>query len=82
MNEEFWKQFPPIPGFDCLEMKNAIQTKIYEEIKDMSPEEIVAYFNRAGNDFRCRGKIVPRSSEMAFVREEPAPYVATKAKSD
>ncbi|MCX6618869.1 MAG: hypothetical protein NTZ98_22570 [Acidobacteria bacterium] len=34
MKEEFWKKFPPIPGFDCLKMKHDIQAKIYEEIKE------------------------------------------------
>lgn len=29
--------------FDCVEMKNKIQAKIYEEIKDMSPQEEIAY---------------------------------------
>ena len=31
--------------FDCLEMKNAIQQKIYAETKDMSPKELLIYFN-------------------------------------
>lgn len=29
--------------FDCVEMKNEIQAKIYEEIKDMTPQEEIAY---------------------------------------
>jgi hypothetical protein len=32
--------------FDCLKMKEEIQAKIYEEIKDMSSSERLAYFNR------------------------------------
>jgi len=32
--------------FDCLKMKAEIQAKIYEEIKDMTREETLAYFNR------------------------------------
>ena len=32
--------------FDCLKMKEEIQTKIYEETKDMSSSEILAYFNK------------------------------------
>ncbi|MCL2502738.1 MAG: hypothetical protein FWE99_06350 [Bacteroidales bacterium] len=32
--------------FDCLKMKEEIQAKIYEEIKDLSSAEIVAYFNK------------------------------------
>lgn len=29
--------------FDCVEMKNEIQAKIYEEIKDLTPQEELAY---------------------------------------
>jgi len=29
--------------FDCVEMKNKIQAKIYEEIKDMTPQEEIAH---------------------------------------
>ena len=32
--------------FDCLKMKEEIQAKIYEEIKDMSSSDIIAYFNK------------------------------------
>ena len=32
--------------FDCLKMKEEIQAKIYERIKDMPSSEIVAYFNK------------------------------------
>jgi hypothetical protein len=31
--------------FDCVEMKNAIQAQIYAEIKDMTKDEILTYFN-------------------------------------
>jgi len=31
--------------FDCIKMKEEIQAKIYNEIKDMSPPEILNYFN-------------------------------------
>ena len=30
--------------FDCIEMKNEIQAKIYEEIKNMTAEERISYF--------------------------------------
>jgi len=36
-----------IKGFSCLKMKEEIQAKIYEEIKDMTTEERVAYYNLA-----------------------------------
>ena len=35
-----------LKDFDCLKMKEEIQAKIYEETKDMTTEEILAYFNR------------------------------------
>jgi len=31
--------------FDCLEMKKIIQQKINKETKDMSPKELLLYFN-------------------------------------
>ena len=34
-----------IKDFDCVEMKNAIQAQIYAEIKDMTSDEILTYFN-------------------------------------
>ena len=30
----------PIPGFSCVQMKRDIQSKIYEETKNMTPEEL------------------------------------------
>ena len=32
--------------FDCLELKEQIQGRIYEEIKDLSPEEEIEYFKK------------------------------------
>ena len=31
--------------FDCLEMKNTIQQKMYAETKDMTQKELLMYFN-------------------------------------
>ncbi|MDR1675168.1 MAG: hypothetical protein LBR86_01675 [Tannerella sp.] len=33
-------------AFDCVEMKNAIQAKIYAETKDMTYPELRAYLDR------------------------------------
>ena len=82
MNEDFWKRFPTIPGFDCVKMKNDIQAKIYEEIKDLSSEELVAYFNRAGAEFRRRGRIAARDTEPLLVKEESASYGAKPPRKD
>lgn len=78
MSKDFWKRFPLIPGFDCLKMKQDIQARIYGEIKDLSPSERVAYFNRAGDRLRERGGLVGRDSEFSAVREEPTPYPPKK----
>jgi hypothetical protein len=42
--------------FDCVEMKNAIQAKIYADTKDMSYEELKAYLagRIANSPFRDR----------------------------
>jgi hypothetical protein len=82
MNEEFWKRFPPIPGFDCIKMKNDIQAKIYEEIKDLSSEKRVAYFNRAGAKLRQRGRIEVRDAGPLHVKEDPASYSAKPPRKD
>ena len=33
-----------IPGFDCVAMKQQVQDRIYEEIRDLSPEEEIRHF--------------------------------------
>ncbi len=34
-------------AFDCLAFKDQVQSEIYEETKDMSHEEEIAYFREA-----------------------------------
>jgi hypothetical protein len=34
-----------VKDFDCLKMKREIQAKIYEEIKDLTTEERIAYYH-------------------------------------
>lgn len=41
------KKPEPKKSFDCVEMKRRAQERIYERIKDLSPEEEIAYFQRA-----------------------------------
>jgi len=81
MNENFWKRFPPIPGFDCVKMKHEIQAKIYKEIKDMSQEEQITYFNRAGGRFRRRCRQAAQHEAPLMVKESPASYGAKKPRS-
>jgi hypothetical protein len=38
---------------DCVKLKRAIQAKIYEETKYMTPEEQREHFRRAGESFRA-----------------------------
>ena len=33
--------------FDCIQIKRDAQTKIYENIKQMTPEEEIAYFRQS-----------------------------------
>ena len=50
--------------FDCLKMKEEIQAKIYEEIKDMSSSEIVAYFNEKAKNNPFWQSLVNRDKEQ------------------
>ena len=38
--------------FDTIAFKDKVQKEIYEETKDLSPEELVRYFNMAGERFQ------------------------------
>jgi hypothetical protein len=49
--------------FDCLKMKSTIQAQIYSETQDMSPQELLDYFNQQPGP----GKFVP-SSQTALPR--------------
>ena len=35
--------------FDCVKMKNDIQARIYEKIKEMTVEELLIFFNSPKN---------------------------------
>ncbi|MCL2436096.1 MAG: hypothetical protein FWD09_08200 [Lentimicrobiaceae bacterium] len=48
--------------FDCLKMKEEIQAKIYEEIKDLPPSEIVAYFNKKSQNSALWQRLVARDN--------------------
>ena len=45
------EDYEPIPGFDCVEMKRQGAARIYEELKDLSPEEVAAYWHRRNEEF-------------------------------
>lgn len=38
--------------FDCVEMKREAQTRIYEETKDMTPDQEIAYWREKSEAFR------------------------------
>lgn len=78
MNETFWKQFPPIPGFDAVEMKRKAQHRIYETTKDMTDAELIEYFGRTSRIFHETGKIPPVESGHLVARETSPNYGGTK----
>ena len=53
--------------FDCIKMKEEIQAKIYEEIKDMSAEEELAYFNKKSQNSALWQRLVERDNEKAQI---------------
>ena len=46
--------------FDCLKMKEEIQAKIYEDIKDMSAAEELAYFHKKSENSVLWQRLVNR----------------------
>lgn len=38
--------------FDAIAFKHKVQKEIYEEIKDLSPDERIEYFRKAGKEFQ------------------------------
>jgi hypothetical protein len=36
----------PIEGFDCMAFKRKVQEQIYQETKDMTPEQYIEYIHR------------------------------------
>lgn len=70
-HEEFWRQFPPIPGFDCVAMKHRAQERIHRETEGMTDDELIEYYNRTGRAFRETGRIPAGEAESLVLREEP-----------
>jgi hypothetical protein len=50
--------------FDCLKMKEEIQAKIYEETKDMSSSEVLAYFNNKSQNSALWQRLIKRDNEQ------------------
>ena len=48
--------------FDCLKMKEEIQAKIYEEIKDMSASEELAYFSKKSQNSTLWQRLINRDN--------------------
>jgi len=74
VDSDFWKQFPDMPGFDCIKMKRDIQTKIHQETKGMTQEERLEYYRQGALRFRQQFKAKAHEKKTAAVREENAPY--------
>ncbi|MBI4548997.1 MAG: hypothetical protein HY707_13520 [Ignavibacteriae bacterium] len=53
--------------FDCIEIKRDAQSKIYEAIKQMTPEEEIAYFRKSVDNSKLSKwwKSVPSRVELS-----------------
>ncbi len=71
---DYWKQFADAPQIDCVKMKHDIQAKIYEEIKDMTAAERIAYFQRGSQEFRQERAERKASEGELVLREEPPAF--------
>jgi hypothetical protein len=54
--------------FDCLKMKEEIQAKIYEEIKNMTASEELAYFNKKSQNSVLWQKLLNRDNAQKQMR--------------
>ncbi|MCY2928444.1 MAG: hypothetical protein NTV86_02935 [Planctomycetota bacterium] len=41
-------------AFDCVEMARACREKVYEQTKDMTPQQEIEFYRQAGDEFRRR----------------------------
>ncbi len=73
------KKIRPIPGFDCVKMKHDIQAKIYEETKDMSWDERIAYFRRGSEEFRREMGQRRAMKDALVLHEDPPAYGEKKS---
>ena len=48
-----------IEEYDCVKIKRDAQERIYAETKDMTPEQLVAYYNQIGDAVRKRQPAPP-----------------------
>jgi hypothetical protein len=76
--DDFWKQFEGAPPIDCVKMKHDIQAKIYEEIKNLTTEERIAYFRRGSEEFRREMAQRQSLAGDLLLREEPPEYGKTE----
>ena len=53
--------------FDCLKMKEEIQAKIYEEIKDMTFPELRAYYDRRLGNSALWQRLESRDKAQAYL---------------
>jgi hypothetical protein len=58
-------------NFDCVEMKRRIQAEIYEETKDLTPDQVIEYYRKSAEEgpWGDWWKKVYREAEA--VRENP-----------
>jgi len=59
--------------FDCLKMKEEIQARIYEDIKDMSAAEEIAYFQKKSRDSDLWQRLVNRDKARRVEDSRLAP---------
>lgn len=58
-------------NFDCIAFKRRVQAEIYEETKDITPEEEIAYFRRRVADGPFGKWWGSLEKEAPVVREKP-----------
>jgi hypothetical protein len=59
--------------FDCVEMKHQLQQRVYDEIKDLTHEQELAYYRRAIDDSSPIAQFLRRLTPATVPGLSPAP---------
>jgi hypothetical protein len=54
--------------FDCVQMKNEIQARIYAEIKDMNSEELMLHLNNRLKNSRLYARMQQRTNHTSLLQ--------------
>jgi hypothetical protein len=68
-----------VEEYECVKIKRRAQPRIYEQTKDLTPEQLVAHYQRVGETVRARqGRLRAAVEPDARLREGSASDIPRK----